>query len=120
MQIYRWTNEFCLRFSILGPNTGHPFRTLGIGQRPFLDAPFTSHLSDLETFRRKAPAITPISSALSSHSPSNGTATADCQGYKPNAPQIQGKPQLGQQESQNLKPFNVSYSLVDDEDWPMI
>lgn len=100
-----------LVYSILilipGPNAGHPFRTLGIGQRPFLDAPFTTHLRDLETFRRKAPAITPItSSALSSHSPSNGITSNDCQGYKPNAPQIQGKPQLEHKEyAKTSKPF---------------
>lgn len=32
------------------------YRALGIGQRPFLDpTPFTSHLRELETLRRKAP-----------------------------------------------------------------
>lgn len=85
---------FCFLF-FLGVNGSHPFRTLGIGQRPYLDASFTTHLRDLEPFRRKPPAIASISSsALTTHSPSNGIATTDCQGYKPNAPQIQGKPQL--------------------------
>lgn len=72
-----------------GPNGGHQFRALGIGQRPFLDhTPFTSHLRDLETFRRKAP-HTPLSN-ISNHSSINGL-NSDCQGYKPNAPQVHGK-----------------------------
>lgn len=35
--------------------TGHQqqFRALALGQRPFLDAPFASHLRELETLRRK-------------------------------------------------------------------
>lgn len=74
------------RVSFAGPNGGHQFRALGLGQRPFLDAPFTSHLRDLETFRRKAP-LTPISG---NHPTTNGISP-DCQGYKPNAPQVHGK-----------------------------
>lgn len=79
---------FFLLFHRTGPNNGSQFRALGLGQRPFLDAPFTTHLRDLESFRRKAP-HTPISN-FSSHSTSNGI-NSDCQGYKPNAPQIHGK-----------------------------
>lgn len=78
---------------ILGPNGGHPFRTLGIGQRPFLDSSFSSHLRDLESIRRKAAPITSVPTAPISNptSTTNGLINSDCQGYKPNAPQIQGK-----------------------------
>lgn len=76
------------RFVLTGPNNGSQFRALGLGQRPFLDAPFTTHLRDLESFRRKAP-HTPISN-FAGHSTSNGISS-DCQGYKPNAPQVHGK-----------------------------
>lgn len=84
---------FCFNlFSV--PNGSHPFRTLGIGQRPFLEAPFTSHLRDLD-FRRKAPPLTAITTSINNtpggHPLSNGLSSSDCQGYKPNAPQIQGK-----------------------------
>lgn len=75
-----------------GPNGGHQFRTLGLSQRPFLETPFTNHLRDLESYRRKAPltAISPVSNHHTSSS--NGlTNSTDCQGYKPNAPQIQGR-----------------------------
>lgn len=79
------------------PNGSHPFRTLGIGQRPFLEAPFTSHLRDLD-FRRKAPPLTTITTSINNtpggHPLSNGLSSSDCQGYKPNAPQIQGKKML--------------------------
>lgn len=81
-------------FNLIGPNNNHPFRALGIGQRPFLDQTFSSHLRDLETFRRKVPAITSISASNSNtavHSTTNGLISSDCQGYKPNAPQISGK-----------------------------
>lgn len=82
--------------NISGPNGGHPFRTLGIGQRPFLDSSFSSHLRDLETFRRKATPLTSIpapnsNATVHSTSSTNGLINSDCQGYKPNAPQIQGK-----------------------------
>lgn len=76
----------------LGPNGQHPFRTLNIGQRPFLDSSFSSHLRDLESFRRKAPVIPTTNATTSStHPTTNGLISSDCQGYKPNAPQIQGK-----------------------------
>lgn len=129
----------------------HQLRALGIGQRPFVDIPFTSHLREIETFRRKNGATStfnpnissrttsPISGAgaggsLSGHTGSNNHTLAangygssngggiqqqqlilnhnsspghsstnnhsssshnnnnsDCQGYKPNAPHIQGE-----------------------------
>lgn len=80
----------------LGPNGQLPFRAMGIGQRPFIDSSsFSSHLRDLETYRRKAPAITSIPSTntntISTHQTTNGLLNSDCQGYKPNAPQISGK-----------------------------
>lgn len=89
-----------MRKFISGPNNGSQFRALGLGQRPFLDAPFTTHLRDLESFRRKAP-HTPISN-FGSHSTSNGV-NSDCQGYKPNAPQVHGK--LTQESNQQLFHF---------------
>lgn len=86
-------NRICANLK-LGPNGSHPFRTLGIGQRPFMDSSFSSHLRDLETFRRKAPPLAPIPASNSTaavHSTTNGLINSDCQGYKPNAPQIQGR-----------------------------
>lgn len=77
-----------------GPNGNHSFRALGLSQRTFLEAPFSSHLRDLDTYRRKATssAITSSSSNSNVHSASNGLMNIDCQGYKLNAPpQIQGK-----------------------------
>lgn len=87
---------YFLRCLIAVPNGPLPFRTMGISQRPFLDTPFTSHLRDLD-FRRKAPPLTAITTSINNtstmHVPSNGlsSSSSDCQGYKPNAPQIQGK-----------------------------
>lgn len=52
------------------------YRALGLGQRPFLDAPFTSHLRDLETLRRKA---TPSSQNSDT---SQGSFKLDPQGKK--------------------------------------
>lgn len=79
----------------LGPNGNHAFRSLGIGQRPFIDSSFSSRLRDLESFRRKAPPLSSIQPQSNTnptvHSSTNGLITSDCQGYKPNAPQIQGK-----------------------------
>lgn len=80
---------FPCSYLFIGPTGGHQFRALGLGQRPFLDAPFTSHLRDLETFRRKS-SHTPITTLSSHHTTINGL-NSDCQGYKPNAPQVHGK-----------------------------
>lgn len=77
-------------FYFIGPTPGHQFRAIGIGQRPYLDPSFTTHLRELETFRRKAP-ITSLTPSLTSHSNSNGNSNSDCQDYKLNAPQVQGK-----------------------------
>lgn len=94
--------------SKLGPTGGHQYRALGLGQRPFLDAPFTGHLRELEPYRRKVPTSSanqlpsaPTAASMGpsgshSSSSSNGlpssSSTIDCQDhYKPNAPQIHGK-----------------------------
>lgn len=53
-----------------------------------MDQTFTTHLRELETFRRKAP-LTSITTS-SNHSNSNGNNNSDCPDYKLNAPQIQG------------------------------
>lgn len=91
-----WISNLLLKS---GPNGAHPFRTLGLGQRPFIDSSFTSHLRDLETFRRKVPPLTAIQPTANVnttvHSTTNSLiGSSDCQGYKPNAPQIQGKQYL--------------------------
>lgn len=84
----------CYSFLLDGP-PGIQFRLSS--QRSFMDpTPFTSHFRDYDTYRRKAPnaVVTAPSLSGSNHSSSNSTinsAAADCQGYKPNAPQIQGK-----------------------------
>ncbi|XP_059616740.1 protein lozenge isoform X2 [Phlebotomus argentipes] len=88
-----------------GPTGGHQYRALGLGQRPFLDAPFTGHLRELEPYRRKTPATSSINQLPSAPTASMGvsgghtspssngipssSSTVDCQDhYKPNAPQI--------------------------------
>ncbi|XP_055682609.1 protein lozenge [Lutzomyia longipalpis] len=98
------------------PTGGHQYRALGLGQRPFLDAPFPSHLRELESYRRKAPTSSsnqlpsaPSAASLgpsgsqSSSSSTNGilssASTIDCQDhYKPNAPQIQESNMMGAAE----------------------
>ena len=99
--------EFCMQFItlwILGINerifnfiTGptnighHQFRTININQRPLLEPPY---LRDLESFRRKT-ALSQISSNNNTNNISSNTnsnaSMEQCQGYKPNAPQIQGE-----------------------------
>lgn len=110
MIVLKITNRICANLK-LGPNGSHPFRTLGIGQRPFLDSPFSSHLRDLETFRRKAPPLAaiqaPNTNAAAVHSTTNGLMSSDCQGYKPNAPQIQGKLSI---LCEMLPSFSLSFS----------
>lgn len=87
---------FSTFFIELGPNGQHPFRALAVGHRPFMDSSsFSTHLRDLETYRIKAPAITSIptsnTNTVSTRQTTNGLLNSDCQGYKPNAPQISGK-----------------------------
>lgn len=78
---------------IAGPtNIGHhQFRTININQRPLLEPPY---LRDLESFRRKT-ALSQISSNNNTNNISSNTnsnaSIEQCQGYKPNAPQIQGE-----------------------------
>lgn len=101
-------HNFIFIFFVLisAPNGMNPFRTLGIGQRPFVEPPFTSHLRDLD-FRRKAPPLTAITTSINNtsavHSSSNGLSSSDCQDYKPNAPQIQGKNDI--YFTPNVNPF---------------
>ncbi|XP_037921502.1 protein lozenge isoform X2 [Hermetia illucens] len=91
------------------PTGGHQFRALGLGQRPFLDAPFSSHFRELESFRRKAP-VPSLAPLGSNHSSSNSTINSDCQGYKPNAPQIQENNLMGAAEWTGYTPSTTSSS----------
>jgi hypothetical protein len=92
-------NKINIFFFVAGPTGGHPIRTItNISQRPFPDAMFTSHLRDLESLRRKSSPLS-LSASHSHYANGNlGTALASSAGaldshggYKPNAPQIQGK-----------------------------
>lgn len=97
-----------------GPPGGPQYRALGLGQRPFIDG-FPKTFHELESLRRSAKAAAATTAAAaaasaatsaasvgnalttsahqlgSSYSSSNSTINSDCQVYKPNAPQIQGK-----------------------------
>lgn len=71
----------------LGPPAGtHQIRTFSINQR-LLEPPY------LEQFRRKS--LPQLNNSTSSNQSSTASALEvgkyECQGYKPNAPQIQGK-----------------------------
>ncbi|XP_055844943.1 protein lozenge [Episyrphus balteatus] len=79
------------------PTGGHQYRAVGLGQRPFLDPPFYSHVRELETLRRKAPTTgSSLAPLASNHSSSNSTMNSpDGQGYKPNAPHIQENNLMG-------------------------
>lgn len=102
-------------FTLTGPPGGLQYRAPGLGHRPFMDG-FPKAYHDLETLRRStkaantavvaaasaAASVATASNALttsasiaqqlgSNFSSSNSTINSDCQGYKPNAPQIQGK-----------------------------
>lgn len=110
---YTYTfSPFC---ALTGPPGGLQYRAPGLGHRPFMDG-FPKAYHDLETLRRStkaantavaaaasaAASVATASNALttsasiaqqlgSNFSSSNSTINSDCQGYKPNAPQIQGK-----------------------------
>lgn len=97
-----------------GPTGGPQYRALGLGQRPFIDG-FPKTFHELETLRHSAKVAAATTAAAaaavsvasagnalttnasiaqqlgSNYSSSNSTINSDCQGYKPNAPQIQGK-----------------------------
>lgn len=96
-------------FLITGPTNQHQLRPLSFGSRPFLD-PGYSHLRELE-YRRKGTNLGQHSSNnnnnnnnttnnnnnnnsnnnnLLSVANANQLNSLECQGYKPNAPQIQG------------------------------
>lgn len=68
----------------------HQFRAMGLGQRPFLDAAFSSHLKDLETFRRikSEPPLEPATSVSPTMS-----SSGSCYKFGSNI-QTQGKPFL--------------------------
>ncbi|XP_065364861.1 protein lozenge [Calliphora vicina] len=94
------------------PPNGTHFRAYGLTQRPYPDAPFSSHFRELGSLHRvtrssaatsasiinSASTPTSASSTNSSlpqlggsgnHSPTSSTINSDCQGYKPNAAHIQ-------------------------------
>ncbi|XP_064556046.1 protein lozenge-like [Drosophila montana] len=102
------------------PPGGPQYRALGLGQRPFIDS-FPKTFHELETLRRSAKvaaATTAAAAAVSAasasnpltantsiaqqlgsnYSSSNSTINSDCQGYKPNAPQIQETDLIGAAE----------------------
>ena len=96
INFHSYFSHFCLITRdafFTDPPPGHQLRPLTFGQRPFLDAPFTNHLRELETFRRKptVPNLATPSSITSNNSNSNPTIPSECQEYKPNAPQMSGK-----------------------------
>lgn len=80
-------------YYISGPtNIGHhQFRTINMNQRPLLETPY---LRDIEQLRRKT-ALSQISSNNNTNNISSNTnsnaSIEQCQGYKLNAPQIQGE-----------------------------
>jgi hypothetical protein len=87
--------DFCT-LSVSGPTGNHPIRTIS-AMRPFPDSMFTNHLRDLSTVRRKS---SPLSISASHTHHANGNydsglgstvGALEFQGYKPNAPQIQGE-----------------------------
>ncbi|GAB0094038.1 Protein lozenge [Sergentomyia squamirostris] len=96
------------------PTGGHQIRALGLGQRPFIDSPFPSHLRELEQYRRKPPSslsnpmpsapAASLGSSGSYPSPSNGVPTSTAaalesqEDYKLNAPQIPESSLMGASE----------------------
>jgi hypothetical protein len=81
---------------ISGPTGTHPIRTIS-AMRPFPDSMFTNHLRDLSSVRRKSSPLS-ISASHSHHANGNfesglgsSVGALEFQGYKPNAPQIQGE-----------------------------
>ena len=76
---------FCLLFTAPSPGS-HQLRTLTFNQR-LLGSPY---LRDLDAFPRKS--LSQLNNNSSSHQISHpNVPTLECGGYKPNAPQIQGK-----------------------------
>lgn len=81
-----WLELCALSPVVAAPSPGnHQFRTLSLNQR-LLEAPY---LRDLEPFRRKS--LSQLNNNSSSLQSSNSNVPAIECGYKPNAPQIQGK-----------------------------
>lgn len=81
-----WLELCALSPVVAAPSPGnHQFRTLSLNQR-LLEAPY---LRDLEPFRRKS--LSQLNNNSSSIQTSNSNVPAIECGYKPNAPQIQGK-----------------------------
>ncbi|KAF5287464.1 hypothetical protein FQA39_LY04092 [Lamprigera yunnana] len=58
------------------PGGPQSYRALGLGHRPFPDAPFTSHLRELETLRRRAPSSQNIDGSQGSYKTDSQDATA--------------------------------------------
>ncbi|XP_023163228.2 protein lozenge [Drosophila hydei] len=103
------------------PPGGPQYRALGLGQRPFIDG-FPKTFHELETLRHSAKVAAATTAAAaaavsvasagnalttnasiaqqlgSNYSSSNSTINSDCQGYKPNAPQIQETDLIGAAE----------------------
>lgn len=75
---------FCSYFTAPSPGS-HQLRTFSLNQR-LLETPY---LRDLEPFRRKS--LSQLNNSSSSNQISNPNVAAIECGYKPNAPQIQGK-----------------------------
>lgn len=123
---------------LAGPPGGIQYRAPGLGHRPFMDG-FPKAYHDLETLRRStkaansavaaaasaAASVATASNALttsatiaqqlgSNFSSSNSTINSDCQGYKPNAPQIQGKCHkwpASPGQGRCTRPYRVPFSL---------
>ncbi|XP_067636857.1 protein lozenge [Eurosta solidaginis] len=82
-----------------GPPGVHPIRALGLGQTPFFESSYPTHLRDFDVRRsvRQTPAVSSSATALphiTNHSSPNSSRTINTDLYKPNAPDISETNQL--------------------------